>query len=135
VLGEAVLAGRRDQVFEDVDTVGDAFLPGPGLVREAERENAAVGADAGIAEQVPGAAGAFVPLEDDVGEPGVPFDDAVDRADTADTGADDYDVELLGVVIAGLGCGFSGGVLSGLDGGIQWIHGHRGHSFWPVISV
>ena len=76
--------------------VGDAFLPQPRLVGEAEREDAAVGADAGEAKEVPGAADTRAALEDGVRVSGVALLDAVGGADTGDARADDHDVEVLG---------------------------------------
>src|SRR5262249_7807889 len=83
--------------FADVGAVGDAFFPGPRLVREAQREDAAVGADAREAKEVPGAADVGASLEDGEGVAGVALLDAVRGADARDACADDDDVEVLGV--------------------------------------
>src|ERR1700737_4225465 len=98
VLVDPVLAGGVGEVLADVDAVGDAFLPPPGLVREAQREDAAVGPDAGVAEQVPGAADVGPALEDRIGEAGVALGDPVGGADPGDARADDDDVEGLGLL-------------------------------------
>src|SRR4029077_5747201 len=51
-----VLGGRLTHVVEDRRTVGDGLRLPPGLEAVAQRVHVAVGADAGIAEEIPGAA-------------------------------------------------------------------------------
>ena len=61
---DAVVDGGLANVIQNVGPVGDRLRLRPRLERVAEREHVRVGADAGIAEQVPGAADAVAPLED-----------------------------------------------------------------------
>ena len=55
-LVDAVLLGDRAEVVEDQRAVGQRGVAGPRPPVEAEREHVGVRADAGVAEQVPGAA-------------------------------------------------------------------------------
>ena len=80
VLVDAVLVRGSVQVLADVNPVGNPFFPGPRLPWEAQGEDAAVGAHARVAEQIPRAADLLTPLENDVAGPGVTFGDAVGRA-------------------------------------------------------
>ena len=90
---DAVLARGVGQVLADMSPSATPSRPGPRLAREAQREDAAVRAHAGVAEQVPGAADALAAFQDDVADAGVAFGDAVGRAETGDTRADDHDVD------------------------------------------
>ena len=63
-LVDAVLAGDGAQVVEDRRPVGQRLGAGPGPPAEAEGEHVGVGADAGVAEQVPRAAAGLPRLED-----------------------------------------------------------------------
>ncbi len=94
---DAVLVGHVGEVLADVGAVGDAFFAGPRLVGKRQREDAAVGAHAGVAEQIPGAADPRTPFQDGVGQLRVAFDDPVGRAQSGDAGADDDDVDTAGV--------------------------------------
>jgi hypothetical protein len=60
---DAALVDDAVQVVEDRGPVGYRLLVAPRLEIEAERVHVAVRADAGIAEQVPGAAEVLAPLE------------------------------------------------------------------------
>ena len=61
---DAVLGGGLLHVVEDRGAVGDRLRLAPGLEAVAERVHVAVGADARIAEEVPGAAHRRAPFED-----------------------------------------------------------------------
>ncbi len=93
---DAMLVCGRLEVFADVATVGHALFPGPRRPREAQREDAAVTANTGVSEQVPGAADLAATLQDDVAQAGVALGDAVGGSDPGDTCADDDDVEEPG---------------------------------------
>src|SRR6185312_4165165 len=66
VLLDAVLGRGLAHVVQDLRPVGDRLRIGPRLEGIAEREHVAVGADAWIAKQIPGAADAVAALKDDV---------------------------------------------------------------------
>src|ERR1700730_6422136 len=91
----AVLACGGGEVFADVVAVGHALLAGPRLERKRQREHAAVGPNAGVAEQIPGAADLRAPLQDGVGRAGIALGDPVGRVDAGDARADDDDVEVV----------------------------------------
>src|SRR3954449_1004308 len=97
VLVDAILTGRLGQIRPDVLPVGDILRPGPRLVGKAQREDVAVGADAGIAEQVPSAADLFTPFQHRVGQPWILLVYAVCGADAGDTCADDQHVGVFGL--------------------------------------
>src|SRR5579884_2230481 len=107
---DAILVRGRDQVFPYVHPVGHAFFAGPRLIGEGQREDAAVRAHTGVAEQVPGATDLLAPLQDDVADAWVALSNAVGGAQPRDPGADDHDVEVLGRI---------GGV------GVQGSHAHQ----------
>ncbi len=69
------------------------LVPRPELV--AEGEHVGVGADARVAEQVPGAAEALAALEDRDGLVRELGGELAGRADAGQAGADDQDVEVL----------------------------------------
>ena len=75
--------------------VGDRLLRVPRLELEAERVHVAVGADAGIAEQVPGAADVGAPFEDQVGAVRRLDLQVIGGADAGDAGADHEDIDML----------------------------------------
>src|SRR5947207_13940654 len=62
---DAVLGGGLADVVQDSRPVGDRLRLDPWLERIAHRKHVAVGADARITEQVPGAADAVAALEND----------------------------------------------------------------------
>jgi hypothetical protein len=95
-LVDAVLDRGLPHVIEDVRPVGDRLRLGPRLERIAEREHVAVGTDAGIAKQIPGAADAVAALQDDVALARALFLQVIARADAGEAGADDQDVEMFG---------------------------------------
>jgi hypothetical protein len=94
-LGDAVLLGGLAQVFQDLRPVGDGVGVGPRLEREAERHHVGVGSDAGVAEEVPGAAQRVARLEDRPGARGAHRLQAVAGADAGEAGSDDEDVQVL----------------------------------------
>src|SRR6476619_1248801 len=92
---DAILDRRLPNVIEDVRPVGDRLRLRPRLERIAEREHVAVGADPGIAKQIPCAADAVAALEDDVVLARALFLQMIARADAGKPGADDEDVEMF----------------------------------------
>ena len=73
---------------------------GSRLQRKGQGEDAAVGAHAGVPEQVPGAADLLAPLQDDVARVRVALGEPVGRAEARDAGADDDDVDVVGCLVA-----------------------------------
>src|SRR5260370_10995465 len=96
LLVDAVVECGLADVVTDPRTVCDRLRLGPRLERIAEREHVRVGTDAGIAEQIPGAADAIATLEDRVALAGAFFLQMIARANARKAGADDQDVEVFG---------------------------------------
>src|SRR5262245_23851073 len=92
---DAVLGRGLPHIVEDVRPVRDRLRLGPRLEGIAEREHVAVGADAGIAKQIPGAADAVAPLQDDVALARALFLQMIAGADAGQARADDKDVEMF----------------------------------------
>ena len=95
-LVDAVLLGDGAQVVEDRRPVGQRAVAGPGPPAEAEREHVGVRADAGVPEQVPGAAAGLARLEHRDALGGQVLAQLAGRADAGQPGADDQDVDVLG---------------------------------------
>ena len=93
---DAVLAGGFANVVEDGGAVGDGLGFFPRAERVAEGEHVGVGANAGIAEEIPGAADGVSGLEDGVGLAGASGLQAVGGSDSGEAGAYDNDVKVLG---------------------------------------
>ena len=70
---------------------------GPRLERIAEREHVKVGADAGITEQIPGAADAVAAFEDDEALARALMLQVIARADAGKAGTDDQHVEMVDI--------------------------------------
>lgn len=94
---DVVLAGRLLDVAQDRRRIGDRTILEPGLERVAERVQVRVRAHAGIAEQIPGAAERVACLEDQVALFGLPAGQVGGGSDPGDPGADDQDVDVLGL--------------------------------------
>ncbi len=86
------------EVIEDRGCVGDRLLVPPRLEIEAQRVHVAVGADAGIAEQVPGAAKLHAPFDDDEGPAGALHAHVGGHADARNARAHDQHIEIGGIV-------------------------------------
>src|SRR5215475_8475132 len=95
-LVDAVLGRGLANIVQNARPVRDRLRLGPWPERIAEREHVAIGADAGIAEQVPGAPDRVAPLEDDKALAGALRLQVIAGADAGHSGADDQDVEVLG---------------------------------------
>ena len=95
LLVDAVFNRGLPHVIEDIRPVSDCLGLGPRLERIAEREHVAVGADAGIAEQIPGAADAVAALEDRKALARTFPLQVKARADPGQPRADDQHVEML----------------------------------------
>ena len=95
LLVDAVVDRGLAHVVQNPRPVGDRLRLGPRFERIAERIHVGVGADAGIAKQVPGAADAVAPLEDHVALARAFLLQVIARADAGQAGADDEDVEMF----------------------------------------
>ena len=102
MLVDAVLGRGLADVIQDPRPVGDRLGLGPRLERIAEREHVAVGADAGIAKQVPGAADAVAALENDVALARAFLLQMKARADAGQAGADDQNVEMFDDIVVSI---------------------------------
>ncbi|CCH78510.1 hypothetical protein BN12_30036 [Nostocoides japonicum T1-X7] len=96
--GEVVLGDRLAQVVQDERRIGDGVLVAPRLELVAEGVQVGVGPDSGVAEQVPRAADALAPFEDDDRLAGELAVEVCRRTDPGDPRTDDHDVELLDLV-------------------------------------
>src|SRR5258707_6165111 len=94
-LVDTVLGGGLPDVVQDSRPVGDRLRLGPWLERIAHREHVAVGADAGIAEQIPGAADAVAALENDETLIRTVVLQVIARADAGQPGADDQHIDMF----------------------------------------
>src|SRR5262249_9696374 len=95
-LVDAVLGRGLAHIVEDARSVGDRLRVGPRLERITQREHVAVGTDAGIAKQIPGAANRLASFEDDKTLGRALRLQMIARADPGQAGADDQHVEVLG---------------------------------------
>src|SRR6266478_5559874 len=90
-----VLGHGLEDIVESAPAVGDLLRLGPRLEGIAEREHVAVGADAGIEKQIPGAADAIAPFEDDKALARAFVLQMIARRDTGQSGADDQHVKMF----------------------------------------
>ena len=102
VRAEVVLVDDLAHVGEDLRGRRDRRA-GPGLEAIAEGVEVAVGADARIAMGDPRAAEAFLRLEDDEARAGALLGEVIGATDAGNSGADDQDVEVLGLLRGCLG--------------------------------
>src|SRR5687767_9988598 len=96
VRADAVLRDRLVEVFEDRVASGDGLLILPRLELVAKRVQVRVGADAGVAEQVPRATDAAARLDDRIRLQGLPLLQVVGGTDARDARADDEDIDAGG---------------------------------------
>ncbi len=94
---DAILFDRLLEVVHDRRSVGDRLAVLPRLEVEAERIHVTVRANAGITEQVPGAAERLARLQDQVALAGTLVGQVPCRADAGNAGPDDQDVNALTV--------------------------------------
>src|SRR5262249_9888950 len=92
---DAVLGSGLAHIVEDARAVGDRLRLGPRLEGIAQREHVAVGADAGVAKQVPGAADRVTALEEDKTLGRAFRLQMIARADAGQARTNDDDVEML----------------------------------------
>ena len=92
---DACLVGGRADVAQDRRAVGDRLRVGPWPEAVAERVHVGVGADARVAEQVPGAADRPARLDDQVALAGAPFLQVMGRADARKARPDNQHVEQV----------------------------------------
>src|ERR1700744_934393 len=95
LLVDAVLGRGLLHIIQDARPVRDRLRLGPRLERIAQREHVAVGADAGIAKQIPGAADRLASLEDRKALGRAFRLEMIARTDAGQAGADDEDVEMF----------------------------------------
>ncbi len=93
---DAVLAGGLADVVEDRGAVGDGGAVAPGAERIAEGVHVRVGADTGVAEEVPGAPDRLAGFEQRVALLRRLGPEAVGRTDAGEARADDEDVQMPG---------------------------------------
>lgn len=91
----AELYGRIADIFENGWAVGDGLCIAPGAKGIAEGEHIGIGAHAGIAKEVPGAAHSWACFEDCVGLFRAVGLKAIARTDAGEACTDDDDVEML----------------------------------------
>src|SRR3954470_19235661 len=92
---DAVLGRRVLNVFQDLLPVGDRLWVRPRLERIAERVHVTVGADAGIAEQVPGATDGAAALQDREALARTFVLEMIGGGDAGQPGTDDQYVDML----------------------------------------
>src|SRR6516164_7836340 len=90
------LAGGVANILQDGGTVGDGVWGFPRTERVAEGVHVGVRTDAGVAEEVPGAADGAASFEDDVALAGTLRQQAIGGSDAGEACPDDDDVEVLG---------------------------------------
>ena len=100
---DAVLGGHGLDVATDALPVGQRLVALPGPEHVAEGEDVGVGPDAGVAEQVPGAADPLPGLEDGVAAVGATGLQPVRRPDPRQAGADHQHVDGVVGVAGGPG--------------------------------
>ena len=96
VLRDAVLIGGIAHVFRNGLTRGNGVILFPGMPREPEREQIRIGADSGIAKQIPGTADGIAGFENGIGAVGEGGLNAIGRVDAGNTGAYNDNVEHFG---------------------------------------
>src|SRR5229473_4002995 len=94
-LVDAVLGGGLADVVQNLRPVGDRLRPLPWLERIAHRKHVAVGPDARITEQVPGAADAVAALKNDKTLGRTIVLQVIARADPGQSGADDQHIDMF----------------------------------------
>ena len=92
-----VLAGGLAEVLQDPAAAAEGLLVGPGLEAVAHRVHVGVGADAGVAEEVPGAAADRAALQHGVRRAREGAGQVRGRADPGEARADDEDVDVFSV--------------------------------------
>ena len=92
-LVDAKILGGAANIGEDRGAVGDGVAAGPGLKTIAEREHVGIGAQSGIAEQIPCAAQRVSRLQDREARPRGLALQRAGGADPREPGADDDDVQ------------------------------------------
>ena len=92
---DAMLAGGVLDVAADRRAVGDGLWIGPGTEAVAEGVHVRVGADAGVAEQVPGATQGGAPLENGQALVRALAPEVAGGADAGQAGANDQDIQVF----------------------------------------
>ncbi|MCY1294091.1 hypothetical protein D9M70_433730 [compost metagenome] len=102
MLGDAGFLGGLADIGADRRPVGDGLGAAPGLEAVAQRVHVRVRADAGVAEQVPGAADGIAGFQDGVALAGAAHLQVARGANAGQAGAYDQDIQD-GII--GAGCG------------------------------
>ena len=92
---QLVFSHRLPEVVENMGRVGNRLRMGPGLEFIPQGIHVGVRADAGVAEQVPGATQRRAPLHDEVAPAGAALLQMAGRADPGNSRTDDQYVEVL----------------------------------------
>src|SRR3984957_4730982 len=92
---DAVIGGGLADVVQNARPVRNRLRLGPWLERVTQREHVAVGTDAGITKQIPGAADGLAALQNDIALAGTILLQVIARADARQPGADDQHVDML----------------------------------------
>ena len=95
VLVDAIFAGCFTQVIEDQICVGNRLGAEPRLEFVAEGIEVRVGADAGVAEQIPGPAAGLARLQNGIALTRQIALQVVGSADARQAGTDDQDIDML----------------------------------------
>ncbi len=100
MLADAALVDDAVEIFEDRRAVGDRLFVPPRFEDETQRVHVAVRPDAGVAEQIPGAAQIGPPLDQREAAVGTMHLEMRGHADARKAGADDQNVLIHGAVHA-----------------------------------
>ena len=115
VFTHAVLVGGLVHVVSNRSAVGDRLAFFPGLEGKAKGMHVTVGAYAGIAEEVPGAADRVAPFEERVGLARAMVFEVAGCTDSGQAGTNDDDVEGFHEFSGGRGCAPTGAGARGKD--------------------
>src|SRR3954470_21259126 len=94
-LVDTVFFGGLAHIVQNLRPVGNRFCFGPRLERVTQREHVAVGADAGISEQIPGTAHAVAALENSKTLTGTFVLEMIASPDAGQPRADDQHVKMV----------------------------------------
>src|SRR5471030_2896116 len=92
---DAIVGGGLADIVQDPRPVRDRLGLGPWLERITQREHVRVGADAGIAEQIPGAADGLATLQDGKALARAFLLQVIAGTDAGQSGTDDQHVEMF----------------------------------------
>src|ERR1700735_3466096 len=90
-----VIGGGLADAVQNARPVRNRLRLGPRPERVTQREHVAIGTDAGITKQIPGAADGFAALQNDIALAGTILLQVIARTDARQPGADDQHVDML----------------------------------------